>query len=144
MKRIALLISLFLILSITFADAQTKKRKKKKRTYAVQNQPQNFNQTVVVNPGSILWIPVYLEKPSRLSGRFFAQGGRNDIQCMIVDSDGLTNLKNGHKAKMLYISGTVTVDNFDVNLPSGLFYIVFNNRIALLTNKVVTVSYSTE
>jgi hypothetical protein len=151
MKKTILFISLLLIFSVTLANAQTKKKrpKKKKSTptkiYDNSTNPQFFSQNLVIAPGSMSWIPVFLVKSGRLWGNFTAQGGaKNDIQAFIVDNNGLTNLKNGNSARTFYSSGMITVDNFDLYLQPGQYFILFNNKFSVFSNKVVSVNYTIE
>lgn len=72
-------------------------------------------------------------------GRFRAEGGSgNDIECFIIDSDGLENWLNGHQVDTYYNSGRITVANINVNLSEGNYAIVFNNKFSVFTNKAVT------
>jgi hypothetical protein len=75
----------------------------------------------------------------RVEGRFRAQGGSgNDIEVYIVDEDGFENYRNGHNVPTYYNSGRVTVGRINVNLGEGVYYIIFNNQFAVLSNKAVT------
>jgi len=91
-------------------------------------QPQQFvTYTVTITPEM---------RNVRLSGRFTATGGAgNDLQALITDEDGLLNFRNGHQSKVYYESGKVTADSFDVRLGPGTYYLVFNNRFSLVSNK---------
>jgi hypothetical protein len=76
---------------------------------------------------------------THLTGHFTAQGGANDIEVFVFDQDGFTNFSNKHSAKTFYSSGGyVTTGSIDLQLPSGTYYVVFNNSDSILTNKVVT------
>lgn len=76
---------------------------------------------------------------ARVVGRFNATGGGgNDIEVFVTNEDGYTNLANGHRAKVWYESGKVTVSEVSTGpLPPGKFYLIFNNRFSLITNKAV-------
>ena len=52
------------------------------------------------------------------------------------------NWQNRHSAKTFYNSGKVTVGNISVDLPSGAatFYLVFDNRFSLLSQKNIQVN----
>lgn len=77
-----------------------------------------------------------------MTGLFEAQGGRNDIECYIMDEAGFTNFKNGHNAKTYYNSGRATVGNIHaVVAPRGQnYYVVFNNAFSSFTPKAVKAS----
>jgi hypothetical protein len=74
-------------------------------------------------------------------GHFSATGGSgNDIECYILDEDGLTNIKNGHAAKAYFNSGKVTQAKIGAVLPlPGTYYLVLDNRFSLLTPKAVQI-----
>ncbi len=74
-----------------------------------------------------------------VKGRFEAQGGSgNDIEVFLLDRDGFTNWKNGHKVNTWYNSGRVTVANVYAKIPRGEYYLIFSNTFSLASNKVVT------
>lgn len=86
--------------------------------------------------------PLTMKEPFTIKGRFRAQGGsRNDVEMFVFDADGYENWVNGNQARVYYQSGKVTVTNFEVRLPAGTFYIVFNNRFSVVSNKAVTLWY---
>jgi hypothetical protein len=76
-----------------------------------------------------------------VNGHFSATGGTgNDIECYILDEDGLANLKNGHPANTYFNSGKVTQAKIGAaNLPPGTYYIVLDNSFSLLTPKAVQI-----
>ena len=88
-----------------------------------------------------------LEVPSgatsvHLEGSFTASGGSgNDVEVYVLPETDFVNWQNQHAAKTYYNSGKVTVGNFSVNLPTdaGTYYLVFDNRFSLLSNKEVEV-----
>src|SRR5262249_42450355 len=82
--------------------------------------------------------------PVRVTGRFEAQGGRNDIECYILDADGFTNFKNGHRTGIYYNSGRTNNGNINAVLPhrGKNYYVVFNNTFSMFTSKVVKTSVS--
>lgn len=82
-----------------------------------------------------------LTQTARIWGRFRATGGKNDIECYIVDEDGFENLKNGNQFRRFYESGRVTVATFDVTLNKGVYYLVFNNSWSAITPKAVTIQF---
>lgn len=85
-----------------------------------------------------------LQTQTRLTGKFSAQGGSNDIACWIVDEDNFVNLKNNTALRVYYESGYTTQRTIDLTLPAGTYYIVFDNRKALLTGKTVTAFFEAE
>lgn len=84
-------------------------------------------------------IPEGYGASARIHGNFSAQGGSgNDITVTITNQEGLTNLRNGHQYRIWYDSGKVTVGSFDVRIAPGRYYLVFNNRESVFSNKAVT------
>jgi hypothetical protein len=77
-----------------------------------------------------------------LRGNFTASGGfTNDVEVYVFSADEYVNWQNRHAAKSFYNSGKVTVGTFNINLPAdaGTYYIVFNNRFSLLTQRSVLI-----
>jgi hypothetical protein len=77
-----------------------------------------------------------------LHGNFTASGGlTNDVEVFVLSADDFVNWQNRHEAKTFYNSGKVTVGTINVNLPAaaGTYYLVFNNRFAILAPKTVLV-----
>jgi len=77
-----------------------------------------------------------------LHGNFTASGGMgNDIEVFVLPESDFVNWQNGHSAKTFYNSGKITVGSLNVNLPAdvGTYYLVFNNKFSLLTQKTVRV-----
>lgn len=77
-----------------------------------------------------------------LHGTFTASGGTgNDIEAFVLPENDYVNWQNGHNAKTFYNSGKVTVGTLNVNLPAdaGTYYLVFNNKFSLLSQKTVRV-----
>lgn len=90
-------------------------------------------------------IPLKAGNLTHVTGHFTAQGGSNDIEVLLLDQDGFTNFSNGHNANTYYNSGGyVTTGSIDLNLRPGIYYVVFNNARAMLTNKVVTAKIDAE
>ncbi len=78
-----------------------------------------------------------------VTGHFTATGGGgNDIDCFLLDEDGLANFKNGHPANVFFNSGKVTQAKIAAALPStpGTYYLVLDNRFSFLTPKAVQVT----
>jgi hypothetical protein len=77
-----------------------------------------------------------------LHGNFTASGGMgNDIEVFVLPESDFVNWQNGHAAKTFYNSGKVTVGTLNVNLPAdaGTYYLVFNNKFSLLSQKILRV-----
>ena len=79
-----------------------------------------------------------------LTGEFSATGGKNDINCIVVDDFEFANLNNQTAFKSFYTSDYVTRGRVDIRLGAGTYHIVFDNRKALITNKTVTAKFETE
>lgn len=77
-----------------------------------------------------------------LHGNFTASGGlTNDVEVFVMSENDFVNWQNRHEAKTFYNSGKVTVGTINANLPAdaGTYYLVFNNRFSLLTQRTVLV-----
>ena len=107
-----------------------------------QNPPQNPRITppaFTIPAGSYLFYPFVIRKSGVLYGRFEATGGNgNDIEVLVLGQDEFTNWKNGHIANAWYNSGRLTVSNILVQLPPGVYYLIFSNTFSILTPKAVT------
>jgi hypothetical protein len=124
------------------------------RVQAAGPQPHFINLTngaATVNAGGYVWYTFTVPENSSLvavGGHFSATGGQgNDIDCYILDEDGMVNFKNGHPTGTYYNSGKVTQAKIGAaNLAPGTYYIVLDNRFSLITPKAVqiqaTLSYS--
>ncbi|MGH9799410.1 MAG: hypothetical protein ACRD82_03520, partial [Blastocatellia bacterium] len=76
-----------------------------------------------------------------VSGRFEASGGqKNDVEVFILDPDAFTNWQNVHSVTTLYNSGRMTVGNINVSLPSGKYFLVFNNNFSIISPKAISAS----
>jgi len=78
-----------------------------------------------------------------VTGHLAATGGSgNDIECYVVDEDGLANLKNGHTARTYFNSGKVTQAGIVAILPNvpATYHLVLDNRYSLLTPKAVKIN----
>ncbi|HXI26663.1 MAG TPA: hypothetical protein VNG71_22620 [Pyrinomonadaceae bacterium] len=73
-----------------------------------------------------------------LTGTFSATGGRNDIDAWVIDANQMANFANGHSTHFYYHSDYVSYGEINLRLKPGAYYVIFSNRTALLTNKVVT------
>jgi hypothetical protein len=102
------------------------------------------NGAAAVKAGALSWYTFVVPAGATtvaVNGHFSATGGSgNDIECYIVDDDGLTNLKNGHQARAYFNSGKVTEAKIGAVLAMpGTYYLVLDNRFSLLTPKAVQI-----
>jgi zinc-ribbon domain len=112
---------------------------KQQRTVTVKNpslsiRPLNFAYFKLDVPAGATSVNIH--------GNFTASGGlTNDVEVFLLSADDFVNWQNGHAAKTLYNSGKVTVGTLNINLPAdaGTYYLVFNNRFAILAQKTVLV-----
>lgn len=76
----------------------------------------------------------------KIRGNFRASGGKNDIEVVVFDARDFENFRNGNRARRTYYysGGYVTSDEIDRDIPAGSYYLVFNNKDALITSKRVT------
>ena len=72
-----------------------------------------------------------------LTGTFSATGGRDDIDVWVIDANEMANFANSHRTYFYYHSDYVSYGQINLRLRSGSYYIIFSNRAALLTNKIV-------
>jgi hypothetical protein len=96
-------------------------------------------RAITVAAGSWTTFDYSFDKISDIKGRFRATGGKNDIECYIMDADSFENWKNGNQFSHYYFSGRVTVANFNVRLPAGKYHLIFSNRWSAMTPKAVTI-----
>ncbi len=101
------------------------------------------SRDVVVPPGSYSWVKFTIN-PSEAGARWVvghyatSGGSGNDIQVLLMDSDGFLNFKNRHAGTAYYSTGKETAGQLNVGpLAAGTFYLVFNNGFSLVSNKVV-------
>ena len=94
----------------------------------------------VVKAGQISYFDFTVTgRAAKVSGRFEATGGSgNDIEAVITDADGFENWKNGHSARVFFQTGKTTIGNITVALRPGTYYLAFNNKFSLLTDKTIT------
>lgn len=99
--------------------------------------------TFAVDPGSSAFKEIRYDGQSfrnvRLTGVFRASGGsRNDIKFRVFDEMNFINWSNGNTAVPLLDSDRVTVYEVDYVFPEvGTYYIVFDNKYSVFTNKTV-------
>ncbi len=77
-----------------------------------------------------------------LSGDFVAAGGSgDDIKAYLFDATNYGRFHDGLTAAALYASGQVHSGDFDVEIESGgTYYLVFDNRFSVVTQKAVNVN----
>jgi hypothetical protein len=110
-------------------------------TICVNAQRVASEKAISVKAGGFESFRYDLTQTARIWGKFRATGGKNDIECYIVDEDNFENLKNGNQFRRYYESGRVTVATFDVTLNQGVYYLVFNNSWSVMTPKAVTIQF---
>lgn len=110
------------------------------------NRQTIVDQTFHIGARQYTFFEFGLNQDATITGKFSAQGGSNDIECVIFDEDGFVNFKNGHRAaKVFYNSrGYVTQGTINKNLPPGNYFIIFNNVDSIFTNKTVTAKIEIE
>jgi predicted nucleic acid-binding Zn ribbon protein len=100
-------------------------------------------KAIGIQPDQMWWHPLLVKndwRNARLVGKFIAQGGeKNDIEAIVTNEKGLINWRKNylHRPEVWYKSGRVTEDTFNVPLPTGQSYFVFNNRFSVSANKTV-------
>jgi hypothetical protein len=75
----------------------------------------------------------------RIEGTFTASGANNDIEVLLLDETQYQNWQNRHEFRVTYQSGRVTADRLRIELPDepGKYFMIFNNRFSMLSNKGV-------
>lgn len=100
-----------------------------------------LTEPLIAAPLSYNWFTMHVPAQATnavLKGHFRVTGGLgNDIRCFVTDTDGLENFRNGHRFATYFDSGTVTAQTLRVRLDPGIYYLVFSNRGALFSNKVI-------
>jgi len=108
------------------------------------------DDTLQVQAAGMAWyeftVDTTIMKNCQLKGEFVASGGAgNDIKADIFDQVNFLNWKNGHAASSLYSSGQVTAAKVDLPMSqSGIYYLTFDNRFSLFTNKAIVVRFAAE
>jgi hypothetical protein len=106
------------------------------------NQNSNLNkivdETFPVEAGQFRYYSFAFPVTSNVIGSFEAKGGRNDIDVIILHAGEFKNFQNNAGFRSYYRSGYVASGNINLTLPPGMYYVIFSNSAALLTNKVVT------
>ena len=102
------------------------------------------SEAFTIDAGSYSYFEFSVPRNGRtVVGRFRASGGSgNDVEAFILDEDGFENFQNGHRVRTYYNSGRVTVGNINVFLDSGNYYLVFNNKFSVVSNKAVNARVS--
>jgi len=77
---------------------------------------------------------------SSVSGTFTAQGDSdNDIKIYIIDDASFGNYTNNNDFSYLYYSGQIHTGSFSVNLSSGNYYLVLDNKFSISYQKLVNI-----
>lgn len=74
-----------------------------------------------------------------INGHFVASGGSgNDIRILLFDPDNFLNWKNGHEARALHDSGTLTAAEMSMPITAdGDFFLILDNKFSWMTDKAV-------
>lgn len=93
---------------------------------------------MVVEPGQI-W-SVQFKGGAHVYGRFRITNPRNDVQCMVLDEEGMINFKGGHEYRGYYFSGIVAAGSLNLRLnPEENYFLVFSNMHSVLASATVVV-----
>jgi hypothetical protein len=101
-----------------------------------------INSNFLVPARRLTYFPINVpSQGAQVTGRFSARGGMgNDIEAFIIPAFELPNVMNGNQFRYFYTSGKVTVGEINVRLQPGSYYLVFNNKMSLISNKGVAAS----
>lgn len=133
----------------TYIEQNTRLETELPQSRTEEKEQQVVTETIVdssdaVEANSYIYFEFELTEQSRVYGKFEAQGGSNDINCMLVDADQLVNVENGNAGRAFYESQYTTRGKIDKTLPKGNYVLIFDNRKALMTNKIVTAKIFSE
>lgn len=103
-----------------------------------------FNQSFHVPAMNAKSFPITFNKNVHLTGTFSAEGGKNDIDLIVVDNDGLVNFQNHTGFNSFYRSDYTSRGRVDLRLAAGTYNFIFNNTAALITSKTVTAAFQAE
>lgn len=143
-KTVRLLLTALFLFIISCGSEEKSENHTKKQTYVPQKQTYSenvINGTITVTPGHVAYPVIITPEMSnpRLAGSFTASGGSgNDICVYVMDETNYINWKNGHGGSCYYKSGQLTTSSFNVRIPIGKFYIVYDNSFSTFSNKNVS------
>lgn len=103
-----------------------------------------LDQLIEVPPLSNYWLKYEFNRMVTITGEFSASGGRNDIDCIILSDFEYFNFDKGKFFRAYYRSGYVSSGKINIRLPAGIYFIIFNNRAALITNKKVRAKFEVQ
>lgn len=95
-----------------------------------------LDDTFWVNARHFSWKEVTFRRPGTLRGQINVVSG-NDIEFYVMDYRGFEDFNNGKGARTFYNSGRIRLKRFEVNIPPGNHFLVFNNQFSLITDKRV-------
>ena len=97
--------------------------------------PQTFGNTVVVDPGVIVTVPITVQTSNRVTGELTVQGGSgDDVEFSVTDPAGNTILNAGRISRLHSFSFIASTDgNYTMNL---------GNTFSIFSNKAVTYSFT--
>lgn len=72
-----------------------------------------------------------------LVGKYEAWGGKNDINVVLLNAGEISGFQNFGSYRYYYNPGYIHSDRIKLRLPPGEYVLIFNNRSAGLTTKVV-------
>lgn len=97
-----------------------------------------------VPPGNAFFKPIMVTLPNmKLTGSFQALGGKgNDIEVLVMDQNAYALWQRGNPVFTYYSSGKVSSGEINIDLPIGVYYIVFSNLFSTVSSKTVQASIS--
>ncbi len=101
------------------------------------------NSVYKVNPSSYTYIPINLQCTASVVGSFSAEATLGDnILVYVVDKNNFNNFQNSQSAQSYYDSGKVPAGSFNLNLQSGVYYIILSNTYSAISTKTVSITAS--
>ena len=95
--------------------------------------------TMQIDPLSFRYIPFSVDEGHQgvVVGKFNAWGGQNDINVVVLAAQEMSDFQ-GHRAyNHYYNSGYISEGRLKIRLPTGDYFLIFNNRRSILTPKAV-------
>jgi len=102
------------------------------------------NETFPVAATRFIYFGFRRDYEFALIGNYSATGGSNDIDFFIVDGNEFINFQNGNDFRSYYTRRKTTTDSVKLRLQPGTYYLIFSNKMAIMTNKVVKASFETD
>lgn len=95
------------------------------------------NTSFPVPARQIVPIPFGADIPHKLVGGFVTYGGSQDITALVVDEQNYELYRKNYPYRSFYKVDKTDKAKINVTLPSGRYYLIFDNRHSFMTDKSV-------